>query len=349
MSSTATAQSLGPAEETISKQEAIVAALCAEAPTEAVRNCLRKYEPRKPSWQIEAAFKTLRKQTLVDALFYLKVPHMEQYKVDILPHELLCRVQNLFPDLCHLCKQEYCVALNDDPIIHCASCGQGCHDHCVLQLLGITRDDLNDENENGIKLLNPHASIGLVYLCEPCQKTVLPQKEKIKSKGPRGSGNAVEQSQSQPPSSQTDPQYTGVTPPDSVNSSHDSTPSENEVANVPEHGDNTANQKIREQQQLAPPANNSQLMHRERGPRRSANSTNNPPLNSQQPVCKYYKQGRCRYGISGKKDGVCPFSHPKACQRFLTNGSNRKRGCSKNDCSFFHPSMCHSSMSDRTC
>ena len=77
MSSTTAAQSLDTVEFSISKQEAIVAALCAEAPTEAVRNCLRKYEPRKPSWQIEAAFKTLRKQTLVDALFYPKVPNME--------------------------------------------------------------------------------------------------------------------------------------------------------------------------------------------------------------------------------------------------------------------------------
>ena len=287
---------------------------------------------------------------------------MEQYKADILPHELLCRVQNLFPDLCHLCKQEYCVALSDDPIIHCASCGQGCHDQCVLQLLGITRDDLNDENENGLKLLNPHASIGLVYLCEPCQRTVLPHKEKIKTKGTetaskngqRGSGNAANQSQSPTPSSQVDPQSTGVTQPDSVHGSIDNPSSENVVTNVlekdenEEHENNAAsqNQNIQELRQSSELANNSLLKYRQRDPRGPINSTNNQPLNSQRAVCKYYKQGQCRYGMSGKKDGVCPFSHPKACRRFLRNG---RRGCSKNDCPLFHPSMCHSSLNDKTC
>ena len=115
------------AEDVIQKQEDIIAALCAGAPSEAVRNCLRKYEPRKQGWQIEAAMKPFNKQTLVDTLFYLRVENTDEYKKDILPHEVLCRVQNLFPDECHLCNQEYCVALNDNPIIHCATCGQGCH------------------------------------------------------------------------------------------------------------------------------------------------------------------------------------------------------------------------------
>ena len=149
-------------EARISRQEDIVAALCAEAPSESVRNCIRKYEPQKQGWQIEAALKSLNKQTLVDTLSYLRVDGTEDYKKDCLPHEVLCRVQNLFPDICHICKQEYCVALRDNPIVHCANCGQGCHNACVLQLLGI--DELDAGNVDVFKVLNPHASIGLFYL-----------------------------------------------------------------------------------------------------------------------------------------------------------------------------------------
>ena len=84
------------------------------------------------------------------------------------------------------------------------------------------------------------------YISEPCQKTVLPQKEKIKAKGTetasknrqRGSGNAAEQSQSQTPSSQVDPQSTGVTQPDSVHGSPDNPSCENELTNVPENDEN---------------------------------------------------------------------------------------------------------------
>ena len=159
-------------------QEQIVAALCAEAP-DAVRDCLRKYDPKKTEWQIKAAFKQQKKPILVQTLGYLGLPDMEKFKADALPHELLCRVQNLFPDVCHLCKQKYCVKLNDKPIISCASCGQGCHNACVLQMLGISEEDLNAENNYGSALLNPYASVGLVYMCEGCQEEVLPQKNKL--------------------------------------------------------------------------------------------------------------------------------------------------------------------------
>lgn len=352
--SSSTAAPLDPAEVSVRKQEDIVAALCAEAPSEAVRNCLRKYEPRKPAWQIEAAFKKVRKQTLVDTLFYLKVPQMDQYKVDILPRELFCRVQNLFPDVCHLCQQEYCVTLKDNPIIHCASCGQGCHDHCLLQLLGITPDDLSEENEHGIKLLNPHASIGLIYLCGPCQKEVIPQKEKIKTKATQRTSNrqatnvdSTTQSQTQDHNTQPPPSNDGESETTSgINGEGD----QEDNSDQPDHSDAQGQGSLGLNDSLTadPLTTNSQPAHRQRQQRRHPPTTVQS-MGGPQSVCKYYKQGRCRYGISGKKDGDCPYSHPKACQRFLTNGSNGRRGCSKNDCQLFHPNICNSSMKDRTC
>ena len=161
-------------------QSTIIAAICAEAPTDAVRDCLRKYDPTKSAWHIENAFKTEKKTVLVEALAYLGVPNMEDYKAGALPHELLCRVQNLFPDVCDLCKKNYCVRLRDKPIVSCVRCGQGCHNECVLQLLGKTQEDLNEENQNGVAILNPNATVGLFYLCRPCQMEVIPQKEGLK-------------------------------------------------------------------------------------------------------------------------------------------------------------------------
>ena len=148
----------------VEAQSTIIAALCAEAPSDVVRDCLRKYDPKKPAWHIENAFKTEKKAVLVETLDYLGVPGMGLFKVSALPHELLCRVQNLFPDECDLCKGKYCVRLRDKPIVSCVRCGQGCHNECILQLLGKTEEDLNDENDYGASILNPNAAVGLFYL-----------------------------------------------------------------------------------------------------------------------------------------------------------------------------------------
>ena len=108
-------------------QETVIAALCAEAPNDNIRNCLRKYEPKKPTWQIEKAFKSFKKDVLVETLDYLGVPEMDQYLASILPHELICRIQNLFPDKCDICKKGYCVKLDENPIVSCVVCWQGYH------------------------------------------------------------------------------------------------------------------------------------------------------------------------------------------------------------------------------
>ena len=83
-------------ESSISGQSTIIAAVCAEAPTDAVRDCLRKYDPTKSAWHIENYFKTEKKPVLVEALTYLRVPNMEDY--------IAGRLQNLFPDVCDLFK-----------------------------------------------------------------------------------------------------------------------------------------------------------------------------------------------------------------------------------------------------
>ena len=79
----------------VDEQSTILAQICAGAPSDVVRDCLRKYDPKKTAWQIERELKKDRKETLVTALDFLGIPNMNQYKAEALPHELLCRIQNL--------------------------------------------------------------------------------------------------------------------------------------------------------------------------------------------------------------------------------------------------------------
>ena len=71
----------------------------------------------------------------------------------------------------------------------------------------------------------------------------------------------------------------------------------------------------------------------------------------QQPdVCRFYKQGRCKHGSSGKKDGNCQYAHPQQCRKFVTNGYQQRRGCTLGaQCQFLHPIMCRSSLRERRC
>ena len=91
-------------EANIKEQERIIATLCVDA-SDPVRDCLRKYNPRKQAWQIQAAFKQCKKTLLVDTLEYLGIPGMVIY------------IQNLFPDVCQFCNKSYCIKLTDKPIM----------------------------------------------------------------------------------------------------------------------------------------------------------------------------------------------------------------------------------------
>ena len=308
----------------------IIAALCTEAPNTAIRDCLRKYDPKKPGWQIENVIKNEKKAVLVDTLEFLGVPGMAEFKASSLPHELICRIQNLFLDTCDLCKQTYCIKLHDKPIVSCVRCGQGCHNQCVLQLLGKTEDDLDDTNMNGAALLKPHAGVSLFYVCSPCQQEVIPQKDNLKVKkqarrdtppnsnpitSPSGAGD-----QTEPVLSQSTREEIATQPNTDVDGSRDARLERDESS----------------QDEVVIPSCTTNINNAE------------PPTDP--PICKFYKQGRCKHGISGKKDGDCSFSHPKPCQRLLANGANGPRGCTKGaSCTLFHPQMCHRSLREKIC
>ena len=61
-------------------------------------------------------------------------------------------------------------------------------------------------------------------------------------------------------------------------------------------------------------------------------------------VCKYYKFGNCKYGVSGKD---CSYEHLRKCYGYLKAGS---KGCQKGGkCTYFHPPICREAESGRSC
>ena len=303
----------------LAEQAEGLAALCTEAPNDTVRNCIRKYDPKKPSWQIEKALKADKKAVLVETLGFLGVPNMEKYRADTLPHELVCHLQNLFPDQCEICKQKFCVALHDKPILSYARCGQGCQNQCILQLLGKTEEDLSEENLNGQALINPNASVGLVYLCRPCQVDVIPVREEItrNQRSVQPNADASSDSRTQPSAQPVD---------------------SSQIEEGSREVESRLNGSIRPEN-----VNNEQF--------NTGNRSNNIQIQNEEPqICRFYNDNRCKYGISGKKGGVCNYQHPKPCRKLLNNGTKGPRGCNKGTrCDYFHPKMCYRSLKEQIC
>ena len=75
------------------------------------------------------------------------------------------------------------------------------------------------------------------------------------------------------------------------------------------------------------------------------------PVAERPPICSFYRKGRCRHGISGKKlvyEKECKFSHPKKCAKYCRYGNDRYQGC-QGSCGFFHPMLCYNSIRYKRC
>ena len=74
----------------------------------------------------------------------------------------------------------------------------------------------------------------------------------------------------------------------------------------------------------------------------------------QDEICSLLQLGKCPHGVTGKTphngQSECNSFHPKRCNKFVRNGTNKKYGCRRGDrCMFFHPKACPSSVSDKSC
>ena len=172
-------------EQRIQEQDEVLVELCANAPTTEVRDTLCLYDPRLDSRALERQVNKSSKSALVVSLTHLGVPGMQDYNKETCVSSLICRLQNLMPDQCELCKQRYCVKLADIPLLSCKICGQGSHDSCIMDHLKISDSDHDSLTPSKAwEQVNPSILRGVHYLCAACEENNIPAEEagKLKKK-----------------------------------------------------------------------------------------------------------------------------------------------------------------------
>ena len=101
---------------------------------------------------------------------------MPTLKKDII-NDIICRIQNLLPDICGMCNQRFKLKFNEAPILQCARCFQSSHRECVQKIIensqvNIQIEELNTSNE--ILLYNPNNIPGVHYFCKACSEDLIP-------------------------------------------------------------------------------------------------------------------------------------------------------------------------------
>lgn len=81
------------------------------------------------------------------------------------------------------------------------------------------------------------------------------------------------------------------------------------------------------------------------------NQQANPEISRSSLICSYFKKGKCRHGLNGKKivnGRQCSFRHPKKCIKFCKYGNDIHKGCA-GGCGYFHPIICRNSLNYGQC
>ena len=141
----------------------VIAEVTTSAPTEDIKNVLRTYEYGKTIRTLEKEFNRHKVTDLEKTSAHLNIDNGTKYLKPELINNIICRIQNLFPEKCGICNEVYCTKNNDKPLLPCAQCGQEAHAPCLLSKLGI--DDTPDKNTVQ-KMINPFSLNDLFYFCD---------------------------------------------------------------------------------------------------------------------------------------------------------------------------------------
>ena len=269
----------------IQTQEDILADLCANAPTAEVRDCMRLYNPKNTNKQHKAEFNKCNKPVLVSTLEYLKVPGQDAFTKPACINTVICRIQNLLPDICNICHEEYCVKLSEKSLLTCEICGQGSHNECILHKMNVSEEDIDTFGpQEAAARLNPTGLPGVHYLCGACESSTIPDKEAgmLKRK-------STVQNETRDDSQQTQ-------------RTEDEEPEEESTTSTEDHS------QLQQQETQQPPDTASQSGQ--------AEGTSNSP--GSRKICPFYTKGTCRHGLSGKG---CPNEHPKPCKKLIQHGN----------------------------
>ena len=160
-----------------------------------VKHNLMIYQYGRSTTDLAKRFNNLRKKQLSKLLEFLNnnvinlpVPTL---KNDII-NDIICRIQNLLPDICGMCNQRFKLKFNEAPILQCARCFQSSHRECVQKIIensqvNIQIEELNTSNE--ILLYNPNNIPGVHYFCKACSEELIP--DATPNKTPPSSGRII--------------------------------------------------------------------------------------------------------------------------------------------------------------
>ena len=295
--------------------EDLIAELCIDAPNDAVKFCLRSYQYGKRTNQIEKDINQSKKAVLLETSKFLRIPNCEGKTKNDLSHLILCRIQNLLPDDCGVCKNRYSIKLEECPLLECALCGQGVHRECWTKLLPLGPNVSNCTYDNNIVMseyVNPFKLPGIHYICAACEEKTIPRVE-----GKQQTSNKTD----------------GPQPP---------------KVNLLEEGSRN-NESTDETDILDPePASNVERNSRIGQPILPIHGdATGGSSEKSASICRYFRRGTCRHGLRGTE---CKFSHPKMCRKYLQHGTRQPTGCNLGKrCKFFHPLMCMDSLRKSEC
>lgn len=323
-----------PQDGQLPSAEDIMAGLCANAPTTDVRDCLRLYNLGNTSNQHKTAFNKCQKSLLVTTLDYLKKPGQDQFNKSTCVNNLICRVQNLLPDDCNVCEQQYCVRPDDVPLLSCEVCGQGSHDDCILNQFGIPPEEQDVFGPaDAVSKLNLSGFPGLHYLCGACEDRLIPDKEAgllRKSFASKEDSQATQDRTADQNTTVAETETSVLHPPVPQNATGD----DDEDDDDEQTEDQTVNHST------SPSAGNNTGIA-------SGNQETGPGTQQNKNICPFYRKGTCRYGLTGRN---CPKDHPTPCRKLMKHGNRGPNGCTLGRaCEKFHPKMCPTSLTKRQC
>ena len=237
------------------------------------------------------------------------------------------------PDKCNLCESEYCVKRDEISLLNCEICGQGSHNICIMEHLGVKPEDQEAfDSTKAVEKLNPTGFPGLHYLCGACKATTIPDKEagllKRKSTVATEPEKDSSDSQQEQPENQAESNSEGDTMTEVVNATVNERPSQLQDSAEPQSLISQGSDELN-QNQIQSQIPQSQLQ-------------------TGKTICPFYRKGTCRYGASGRG---CPNEHPKPCKKLMQHGIKAPNGCTlgRAKCEKFHPKMCHTSLTKGSC
>ena len=121
----------------IEEKATVLASLIAKATDDEIKNVLRLYDVSQPTHTIKKKLASADKGKLLKTTQYLGISDQTTSTKPIIIHNIICRIQNLFPDLCSFCNVKYTMTIDELPLLECALCGQGAHTPCLRQRLNL--------------------------------------------------------------------------------------------------------------------------------------------------------------------------------------------------------------------